>query len=116
VDVQGLIIIWLRSPLFARAFPSDGNFASRFFFHALLRISSRPDDETDEVVVRILFDGNVYSFDLLGRSESWCKCFERRVCLDRFFQQLLALIHQLVAESVFPCIHSLSIGSIHRWR
>lgn len=90
------------------ALSSDGDFAARVLFHLLLGEAARANDEADEVVVGILFEGNVDAqLQLLLHGPIVAGRHKLRADLERRLHQPVPLLRQLLRRHLQNHKHCL---------
>lgn len=101
-------------PLFDGAPTSDGNLGVGLLLHALLSVSSGTNNETNEVVARVVLLRNedlalLFARPVVGR---WPVA---GVCFDHFLNQERAPVHEFLLVTYFPGVETLSILIIAWW-
>jgi hypothetical protein len=105
-----------RTTFLDRSLSPNNNFGPCFFLHSLLGVPTRADDQSNEIVTRILLNRNVQFLVQLW----WLvvgRRFECRVLLDKHCNHFLPLPCQFLTSSVLPCVDSDAHVVIYRlWR
>jgi hypothetical protein len=106
-------------PLLHTPLPSDADLRSTLLLHLLQTVSSRPNEETEEVNLGELLDGDV---DLVLRTRVSLggvvvgRGLEGRVELEGLVDELETLVFELLAVTDFSGVGSATVGVVGRRR
>lgn len=112
----GLSVAPTPGPLLDTALAPNGDLATRLGFQFLLRFPTRTDNETNEIVIGVLVDGDGNFLHLFGGTKERRQLFAvavRRTELEQLFQYALTLRRVAFLPSHRPRVLAFAIGTVH---
>lgn len=94
-----------------RSAPADGDLASRLGLQLFLCLTTWSDDQSNKIVLRVLFDWNSnflgsFAFEQSGLTGGW-------IHVHQFFKYVVALGSASLSPTNGPCIFAFAIGTVN---